>query len=155
MNLQRIDQAGERRLHALKAFERAHRDALDVVVEEVSKATNGANITAAADLLGVSRQTIYNELGRRQEVADALGSNGAPPPPSADPDTDAVGPRKDLSEPMRRALKAIAEGINPIYQHVPGATNGRQVVAALRRRGLVAEDAVDLTRAGELEAGRL
>lgn len=88
MNVERIRQAGELRKRALEEYELTHREALDVVVEELERDPEGGNIARAAALIGVTRPTIYNELGRRQERRDALEGNGAGQPPPAPADTD-------------------------------------------------------------------
>ena len=60
LDLRELAQAGERRAKALKTAD----DELDRIVELVRGAGDNANLTLAAKIAGVSRQTLYSRLGR-------------------------------------------------------------------------------------------
>lgn len=81
MNETRLAAAGTRRAKTADDADRAHRAALDAVLAELDAAIDRGerpNVKRAAELAGVSRQTVYNELARRQERRDQLSPNGAP-----------------------------------------------------------------------------
>lgn len=71
-------------LNAKARADAAYRRLLDRVAAEAEQ--DDANILALAARARISRTTIYNELGRRQERRDGLSGNGAPVPAPADAD---------------------------------------------------------------------
>lgn len=115
--------------------DRLYAELLDRVVEEAQ--AEGANVRAIADRAGIARGTIYNELGRRQERRDELSGNGAPAPAPAD---------VDLTEAQERVTRTIAAGGTFAGGELRG--RDRAIVRALRDRGLIAADSLDLTDRG-------
>jgi hypothetical protein len=78
MTPDRIDELADRRDAAAAEAETAHRELVDAVVGRGNRDPD-VNHTANAKRARISRQTLYNELGKRQEAADTLSSNGDTP----------------------------------------------------------------------------
>lgn len=88
MNVARLRRLGNARKAAKREYDRAHSDALDVLVDELA-GDDDANVAEAARLIGVTRRTVYNALDRAVYNAEREArDNGAAPPAPAPHDTD-------------------------------------------------------------------
>lgn len=81
MNENRLRSLGYGRELALDAYEQAHRRALDAVVDELTR-NPGASVTRAAELIGVTRRTIYRALMGSAALAEREARAGGPPAPA-------------------------------------------------------------------------
>jgi hypothetical protein len=75
----RIGTLAARRDRAVEEAAKAHRELLDAVLAAVD-GDEEANVTDLAKRAKIARQTIYNELARRQDRRDQLSNGGGPPP---------------------------------------------------------------------------
>jgi hypothetical protein len=92
INLDRLEELADERERLAGLAEAAHRQLLDELVSILDAGAGLVNIAELAKRSRVSRATIYNELGRRQDTADVLSGNGHPPAPApADTDQPAAG----------------------------------------------------------------
>lgn len=80
MTTEQLEALADRRRSTAAAAEVAHRELLDAVVGELEVDAD-VEVKALAERAGISRQTIYNELSRRQQTRDSLSRNGGPVEP--------------------------------------------------------------------------
>lgn len=149
-----LEEVGQARARAREAERELTARAVAGVIRELDRERSldepDAKLRPLARKAGVSHQAVYNELERRAQIAerhDALESNGHPPAAPHDDDREAASePTARLSGAMRDALEEIDTG---------GVRFAERTVKALRGRGLIRRDRLELTRAGRelLERG--
>lgn len=140
-----LEDLARRRHAAAIADEEAHRRFMDGL-EEAIVAGAKVNLRGLAREAGIAHGTIYNELARRQERRDQLSSNGDVPAaaPHDDDRAAAAEPTVRISDAQRRLLEEVhREG----YVHNLSGRHDR-TIDALRNRGLLERESLDLTRAG-------
>lgn len=144
----KLERLAASRRHTLEAHEAAHRALLNAVLERL-EAEPDTNVRALARDVGLAHGTVYNELARHQDRADQLSTNGDIPAaaPHDDDRATALEPTVRLSDTMRRVLRILAHPVEHERWRAQ-APQYRRTVEALRERGLVEREALDITRAG-------
>jgi hypothetical protein len=70
VNIKRLQELGDRRRETQTAADVAYARALDGALEELGdRRQRHGDVTLAAKLVGVTRQTLYNEIQRRAAAA--------------------------------------------------------------------------------------
>lgn len=86
-----LDVLGVRRGRAMRAAEEAHRKALAAAAHFVAE--GAVSVSVAAELMGVTRPTIYAELRKQAALAEREAASASSTPGPGPHDTDREGDR--------------------------------------------------------------